>query len=183
MTGTGRYFFSELPICGCCCIHRIVGEVHRDWLACRLLLALSHSRWLLLTALFGPVSLGLALGSPAVLIAVKRYTKEVGLLFSGITRLFKPLHQHCVAACMHISICSNMSSFITIHFASKLSAACVVALCKQLIQEGILRLMQMAESTSGMHAITLELDTVETQTANMACRATGALRTQCSMQP
>lgn len=45
--------------------------------ACRLLLALSYSRWLLLTAIFGPVSLGLAFGSPAVLIAVKRYTKEV----------------------------------------------------------------------------------------------------------
>ncbi|DBA82751.1 hypothetical protein WJX77_005919 [Trebouxia sp. C0004] len=42
----------------------------------RLLLALSHSKWLLLTAIFGPVSLGLAFGSPAVLIAVKRYTKE-----------------------------------------------------------------------------------------------------------
>lgn len=42
----------------------------------RLLLALSYSKWLLLTAIFGPVSLGLAFGSPAVLIAVKRYTKQ-----------------------------------------------------------------------------------------------------------
>lgn len=42
----------------------------------RLLLAVSHTKWMLLTAIFGPVSFGLAFGSPAVLIAVKRYTKE-----------------------------------------------------------------------------------------------------------
>lgn len=61
---------------------------------CRLLLALSHSRWLLLTAIFGPVSLGLAFGSPAVLIAVKRYTKEVEMLCPALLALVSlPLWQ------------------------------------------------------------------------------------------
>ena len=45
--------------------------------ACRLLLTLSKSKTLLLFSIFGPVSFGLAFGSPAVLIAVKRYTKQV----------------------------------------------------------------------------------------------------------
>ena len=63
-------------------------DVYQQSPACRLLLAFSHSRWLLLTAIFGPVSLGLAFGSPAVLIAVKRYTKEVGMPHSAVPALF-----------------------------------------------------------------------------------------------
>lgn len=62
-------------------------DVYQQSPACRLLLAFSHSRWLLLTAIFGPVSLGLAFGSPAVLIAVKRYTKEVGMLYPAVPAL------------------------------------------------------------------------------------------------
>ena len=44
---------------------------------CRLLLTISHTKTLLLISIFGPVSFGLAFGSPAVLIEVKRYTGEV----------------------------------------------------------------------------------------------------------
>ena len=47
---------------------------------------------MLLTAIFGPVSLGMAFGSPAVLIAVKRYTKQV-LLWLKCKHIAGKLHE------------------------------------------------------------------------------------------
>lgn len=140
--------------------------------ACRLLLALSHSRWLLLTALFGPVSLGLALGSPAVLIAVKRYTKQVRMLFSGTTPWFE--HFPSLLCSLYARFHLFRHIVLPLNPISSPRPSLLVCGCT----------MQTPRSARfRFHQVTSEVDTDERQTAIMACRATAALRMQCSMQP